>query len=374
MTPFKTDVNALRPAGQTTQPHLRASATNNKVTQALTLIHDRAATRISPAGAGTFKPLTAEQAAGNILGFIERQIHRDIANGATEAELQSRLEAGLSGFKKGFNEARERLAALNLLDRNVSAAIGKTYDLVTGGIDALAQTHLGRPLFDTAPLSASEPATAAIPSWTRYEYASMQSFRFELLTKEGDKVSIQATASQGETRFWRDEDGNTSTASSANISYNLSVTGDLSDAEKASINELLQQINLLAHDFFSGDIDRAFESALELGYDRGQIESFAFNLIRLDVQRANSAYGKQADAPNELQHRLRPLGQFIKNAHDVLNKASEFAEPHALVRSIVEGLYGDPEAPGNRDGKRFADFLSELLSRAAEANTELNEP
>src|SRR5690625_5388049 len=74
MTPFKTDVNALRPAGQTTQPHLRASATNNKVTQALTLIHDRAATRISPAGAGTFKPLTAEQAAGNILGFIERQI------------------------------------------------------------------------------------------------------------------------------------------------------------------------------------------------------------------------------------------------------------------------------------------------------------
>src|SRR5690625_7122319 len=120
MTPFKTDVNALRPAGQTTQPHLRASATNNKVTQALTLIHDRAATRISPAGAGTFKPLTAEQAAGNILGFIERQIHRDIANGATEAELLSRLEAGLSGFKKGFNYGRESLGVLYMMDCYVS--------------------------------------------------------------------------------------------------------------------------------------------------------------------------------------------------------------------------------------------------------------
>src|SRR5690625_7303223 len=105
------------------------------------------------------------------------------------------------------------------LDRKVSATFCKTYDLVTDGNDALSQTHLCRPLFDTAPLSAFEPATGAIPSWTRYEYASMQSFRFELLTKEGDKVSIQATASQGETRFWRDEDGNTSTSSSAHISY-----------------------------------------------------------------------------------------------------------------------------------------------------------
>src|SRR5690625_7707724 len=91
MPPFKTDVNALRPAGQTTQPHLRASATNNKVTQALTLIHDRAATRISPAGAGTFKPLTAEQAAGNILGFIERQIHREIGRASCRGRGKSRV-------------------------------------------------------------------------------------------------------------------------------------------------------------------------------------------------------------------------------------------------------------------------------------------
>src|SRR5690625_6292098 len=118
------------PSTNTTQPHFMTNETNNNVTKALTLIHYRAATRISPAGAGTFKPLTAEQAAGNILGFIERQIHRDIANGATEAGLQSRLEAGLSGFKKGFNEGRERLAALNLRDRNVSAATGGTYSMV----------------------------------------------------------------------------------------------------------------------------------------------------------------------------------------------------------------------------------------------------
>ena len=366
MTPTQTDLNALRPTSQATQPHLRASATNNKVAQALTLINDRAAKHLSATGAGTFTPLTAEQAAGNILGFIQRQIERDIANGATDAELQSRLEAGLSGFKKGFNEARERLAALSLLDSHVSASIGKTYDLVTGGIDQLAQHHLGRSLSDIAPPKALQPAVNTAPSWSRYEYASMQSFHFELLTKEGDKVSIQAYANHGETQFWRDEDGNRSNASSANLRYNLNITGDLSDAEKASIDELLQQINALADNFFRGDIDSAFEAALQLGYDHAQIESFAFNLIRLDVQRANSAYSNDA-APNDLQHRLQPLGQFIKDTHEALNKASEFAEPYVLLRSIVEGLYADAEAPGNRDGKRFSDFLSELLSRAAEA-------
>src|SRR5690625_7720638 len=115
------------PSTNTTQPHFMTNETNNNVTKALTLIHYRAATRISPAGAGTFKRLTAEQAAGNILGFIERQIHRDIANGATEAEVQSRLAAGLSGSRKGCSEATGRVAARNWLDRTVSAAIGTRY-------------------------------------------------------------------------------------------------------------------------------------------------------------------------------------------------------------------------------------------------------
>ena len=52
------------------------------------------------------EPLTATKVASNILGFIERRLQADVADGATQEQLQSRLEAGLSGFKKGFAEAQ----------------------------------------------------------------------------------------------------------------------------------------------------------------------------------------------------------------------------------------------------------------------------
>src|SRR5690606_29478577 len=69
-------------------------------------------TKESTPGAG---PLTAEKVARNILGFIERRLQMDIAEGATPEQLQSRLDAGLAGFKKGFAEASEKLKALSML-------------------------------------------------------------------------------------------------------------------------------------------------------------------------------------------------------------------------------------------------------------------
>ena len=366
MSPHQTGLHsALSGTRQASPPNTIGGVVNSKVTQALTLVGDKAAGHIQPAEAGNFKPLTAEQAAGNILGFIQRQLERDAANGATDEELESRLQAGLSGFNKGFNEARDRLEALSLLDDQVNSAIGKTYQLVTQGIDKLAQDHLGRTLSDTtrAPKT-NDTAPGTTASRASYEYASAQSFRFELLTAEGDKVSIQANASHGETQFWRAADGSSSSASSSGVSYSLNITGELNEAEQAAINELLQQVNSLAESFFTDDISGAFEAALELGYDQTQIEGFALNLTRVDIQRVSSAYGHEPPAAGGLQQRLQPVGQFIKNVQEALNQASHFAEPYQLLLDMVDGLYADTELSGNRDGKRFADFLGELLGNS----------
>lgn len=370
MTPHKADLNsALHSTSQAPQLHSRSSAVNSKLTQALTLVRDKATAHIGAPEPGKFKPLTAEQAAGNILGFIQRQIERDIANGASDEELESRLQAGLSGFKKGFNEAREQLEALSLLDANISASIGKTYDLVTGGIDQLAQQHLGKPLgeLSNTPTTGQSNATANT-TWGQYQYASAQSFRFDLQTREGDTVSIQANASHAESRSWRAADGSSSSAS--NFNYQLNISGDLNEAEKAAIDELLQQIHSLADSFFSGDIASAYDAALELGYNHTQIEGFALNLTRVDIQRASSAYGSDTAAADGLQNRLQPVGQFLKDSQEVAGLASQFAEPYQLLMEIVEGLYGDTELPGNRDGKNFVDFVSELLDKQIAAHSE----
>ena len=149
-----------------------------------------------------FEPLTAEKVAGNILGFIERRLQMDVAEGATQEQLASRLEAGLAGFKKGFAEASEKLKALSMLSPDVEQDIGKTYDLVLTGVDALREKFLGglvknEPTTtpETTPQATRQQAYAALAS-SSYQYASASSFSFQLTTAEGDKVTISASSAQ----------------------------------------------------------------------------------------------------------------------------------------------------------------------------------
>jgi hypothetical protein len=109
------------------------------VNRTLTMAYEKISSRGQAASAEyeTFEPLTAEKVANNILGFIERRLQLDVAEGATQEELQARLDAGLAGFKKGFAEASEKLEALSLLSPEIKTDIGKTYDLVLEGVDEL---------------------------------------------------------------------------------------------------------------------------------------------------------------------------------------------------------------------------------------------
>ena len=89
------------------------------------------------------------KAATNILTHIEAQLKRDIADGATQEELASRLSAGLEGFLKGFGEAFDQLSGSGLLSPKVNAAIQQTYQNVLDGIDELAaELELESPVTD----------------------------------------------------------------------------------------------------------------------------------------------------------------------------------------------------------------------------------
>ncbi|MDO3386404.1 DUF5610 domain-containing protein [Gilvimarinus sp. SDUM040013] len=307
-----------------------------------------------------FQPLTAEQAANNILGFIERQLERDVVAGATQDELQSRLEAGLAGFKKGFNEAKEKLDALGMLNDQVSKDIGETYQRVTDGIDDFAARY---GLTEAEP--AEEFAVPALGQVTQanYEYASAQSFSFELLTAEGDKVTIQASASRGESASFENSSGSASYsyASVASSQYQLTVQGDLNDQEQAAIDELLGQVNQLADEFFTGDLQTAFDYASDLGYDAEQISGFALNLTRVEIQRASVAYQPQA-SEQDLSSKLKPIGDFLQDLNGAVDDASGFAQPQNLLLSMIESMYGDETVPGNRDGQRFVDFIGQFLA------------
>jgi len=306
--------------------------------------------------------MTATKVSANILGFIERQLERDLAQGATQEQLASRLEAGLEGFNKGFNQAREQLEALGQLSPYIEADIGNTHRLVTAGIEDMADRFGLAPTKQTEPVSANPDVTRAVAA--RYDYAAAQSFQFELVTAEGDRVQISASARQNQSvRAFSDEQG-TGFASRLGLQsgFELSLQGDLNQDELAAIDSLLGQVTDLSQQFFEGDLEAAFQTASELGYDDTQISAFALNLTRVEVQRASVAYADTGPTRGNLQNQLAPLGQFIKDLNSALDTAQPFAQPQALLKDMIDTLFGDETRPGNQDGRRFGNLVERLLN------------
>ncbi|MCE3252442.1 MAG: hypothetical protein K0Q67_1462 [Cellvibrio sp.] len=369
------------------------------VNRTLTTAYEKISSRGQAASAEyeTFEPLTAEKVAGNILGFIERRLQLDVAEGATQEELQARLEAGLAGFKKGFAEASEKLEALSLLSPEIKADIGKTYDLVLEGVDELRSKFIqsteadaqakstqpaeviktadNKPALTKLDVPGFLPATSSYLGYGNYEYGRAREFSFELTTKEGDKVIIKAASSEGlAVEAGRAGRGNNSVSAlnasySSSQSFSLAIEGELSEEELVAINDLLGQVNDLASQFFDGNLDAAFDQAINMGYDAEQIGSFSLNLAQVEIQQVTQAY--QTFEPNRapgdsdsrlLADQLLPLGNFIKDLLASLDRAAaDFNEPTSLLSNIAENIPGETDVD-QLQGKRFRDFMEEILA------------
>ena len=127
-------------------------------------------------------------------------------------------------------------------------------------------------------------------------------------------------------------------------------------------------MNDLASQFFEGDLDVAFEQALNLGYDAEQIGSFSLNLAQAEIQQVTEAYmafepnrGGNNSAPQLLADQLLSMGNFIRDLLDSLTQAAEFDEPKSLLSAIAERITGETDAD-QQQGKRFSDFMEQILA------------
>ena len=114
-------------------------------------------------------------------------------------------------------------------------------------------------------------------SKTTMEYRRSERTALYIQTQEGDVVrldfrtrdSVELDAS------WKQDAGveatelRLETKSSAKLS--IRVRGDLNAEELAAIRDTLEQASQLAHDFFAGDMNAAFESAAALNVDGDQL-------------------------------------------------------------------------------------------------------
>ncbi|UZJ45600.1 DUF5610 domain-containing protein [Marinimicrobium sp. C6131] len=357
------------PGAETSSLEERRQKAFQTIEQTLAMGYEKLASKRGGAARAfdRFEPLSAEKVAGNILGFIERRLLKDAAEGATEAQLQARLDAGLAGFEKGFAEAQKQLEALASFSPEIQADIDDTRDRVLTGIDVLRQRILEQQLERGASDEPSDDGKAVSRSGEphAYEYGEARAtrFSFELMTAEGDRVTIQADSSAGVSLSGSGE-GGSSLSASASRSLSWSVQGDLNADERSAIESLLGGVDRLAEQFFTGDLEGALDSAMALGYDREQVAGFSLSLSQSSIRQVSETYGRAAGAPEQgpaLQERLAPLGQFLRGLESALADASRVAErPEPLVLALAERMVS-PDQSENRQAQSLRAFMADML-------------
>lgn len=307
----------------------------------------------------------AQQASSTILGFIQQRLNADIASGADDQALQDRLQQGLNGFIKGFNEAKDQLQQLGLLTPDLSQQINQTYDLVLGGIDNIAQQ-----LFSGDVAASSELLIAA-------ESAQSSSFSLALTTQDGDQVNIDifhSSQSSFSARYANQGGVSLLETNQQSLSlgaFNLNVIGELDDEELTAINQLLQDVGNIADDFFAGRLEQAFELAVNLDIDRSELNSLNLELQKTTTVKALAAYesNSQVGLNDNLASPFAELTQLLDNLDNVLAEARKFAEPLLLIDEVASGvsqLITEEKLVENNstiDLNDFNNMLNQLISQ-----------
>jgi len=106
----------------------------------------------------------------------------------------------------------------------------------------------------------------------------------EIVTQDGDRVSLTYSAllqSSARESFSQDAQNAAYSAqysSSSSIAIQYKVEGELDAGEQKAIKNLMTEIGNISGQFFKGDVQAAFNSALELGFDSSELKTLAVDL------------------------------------------------------------------------------------------------
>ena len=276
-----------------------------------------------------------EKVAENVLNFIGGRIRLAKEEGSTDEELGNMFAQARSGVTAGFEQALGELEELAVLDDELTDGIEKSRGLIFQGIDDLEQSYF--PKEDALAESVDETLNGsnAISSMSSELYAaSSRTSDLQITTLDGDKVSIsfsdiqQALQNEKYTNNGgQGERFESSYSSYRTSSFSYTVEGDISDDEQEAISALIKDVNTLQKDFFNGDIEKAFNHAVNLGFDSEQISEFSMELYQSKTTRVSQTYNEIAssdekESPNQ-DKELRPLLDFVKQLQLLQNQADE---------------------------------------------------
>jgi len=320
-------------------------------------------------------PPSPEEVSKKVLGFIENKIKLEASQGASNERIESLISQARSGFEKGFEQATDQIEQLGLLNHTLSEEIDVSYTSIHQGLDRILSTYTqgtnrqeaSRPA-EEAQVSTEQPklTTTEEPKFVfptnqqtstsayQHSYAYSESTAIQIKTQDGDIISInlsQLYASLKEGSQFSSSNVNNSNNQSYDFQgnyhsaqYQYSIEGTLDEGETQALTDLLLQIESLAEEFFSGDFQGAFESALALGFDASEIASFSVNLNMTQVEQI-STYESISNVTPQHDKASSPLS-LLSNFADRFTSLNEnilehFKSSEHMITNLLSSMVED---------------------------------
>lgn len=219
---------------------------------------------------------------------------RDKLSGAGPDAAPAMLET----IDRALDDAAGKLAAQGVSREQIDAGVGRFRAGLAREIDALSGANA----------SPKPPATDASKTAIAARQEVRERFSMDIVTAEGDRVSIRfkslnvtdVAAAQVS------RDGATATAVEAQVisrgRFKLEVDGNLNEAEKTAIGNLLEKVDGIAKDFFGGDVEAAFAAASRVGLESDALAAFDVRMsyskrVAVAAYTSNSKVGDAIAAP-----------------------------------------------------------------------------
>lgn len=372
-----------------------ASSLNQGLKKGLGVELDEQAVKPTPKG------FDIDKVVDTVMQFVESRIVGARADGASDEELEGMFSAARKGVEQGFSEAREQIIALEKMNEPLADSIDTAENRIYQGVDKLEGRLLGpEPGITGSTLSPESVKTSRsenldsrteresgavgstgrddTPALKRFSYLEArreqsETFSFQLTTQDGDTVDISAFYNQSfsvESARIRGESGAAKYAAfdfRQSGGFDLVIQGSLDEDEKRAIADLLTQVDALATEFYQGDLQTAFQMAMELTSDPDEIAQFSLNLQQQQlsaIEYGTYRSGPRAYAQPALPRGLsEPLAEFAQGVREAFNDAERFDRPAKLL----EGLFEQFDV--NREMSKLTSPLLALLESNSAART-----
>jgi CRISPR/Cas system CSM-associated protein Csm2 small subunit len=142
---------------------------------------------------------------------------------------------------------------------------------------------------------------------------------------------------------------------------------------------LVSNANDLADTFYRGDIETAFNQALELGYDKQELVGYALQLNRIEQTQVVKAYdyvqhfNDQSGGESEKEKSTKPVAQYLDKMLSVLDQAQQRLQGPDDYNTMINGIINemkDVQVPDLVQAiNRFHTFNQQLLEALPKSDT-----